>query len=123
MSVEQREEFMAKLPEPQRSQMKAAQMAMLDMSHLSEQLKPSPEAPDTPISTFTVIKALASCPSMKQIDDVTPGDVKVVEETVDKMEAALGVEGALEAEMRTGWHGAQRSKGPCSATSCSTCNE
>jgi len=80
--------------------MQTAQMAMMDMQHLSEQLKPSAEAPDTPVSTFAVIKGLATCPSMKQIDDVTPGDTKVIVETVDKLEEALGGAGALDAEAR-----------------------
>ena len=98
MTVEQREQMMAQLPEPQRRQMQAAQMAMADMTHLSEQIKPSKEAPDTPISTFAVIKAIATCPSMKQIDEITPGDKKVIVETVDKIEAALSEEGAINAE-------------------------
>ena len=98
MTVEQREQMMAQLPEPQRRQLQAAQMAMADITYLSEQIKPSKEAPDAPISTFTLIKAIATCPSMKQIDEVTPGDKKVFVETVDKMEAALREAGAFDAE-------------------------
>jgi len=98
MSTEQREEMIAQLPEAQRRQMQAAQVAMMDMSHLSEQLKPSPEDPDAPLSTFTVVKALATCPSLKQIDAVTPGDTKIIVETVDKIETALRSAGALTAD-------------------------
>lgn len=100
MSVEQREEMIAQLPEPQRRQMQAAQMAMADMTHLSEQLKPSAETPDTPVSTFRVIKGIATCPSLRQIDEITPGDVKVVTETIDKLDAALAEEGAFDDQAR-----------------------
>lgn len=98
MTTEQREEMIAQLPEPQRRQMRIAQLAMSDMSHLSQQLQPSPEAPDVEVSTLAVIKGIATCPSFAQIDEITPGDEKVVHETVGSMQAALAGAGALSAE-------------------------
>jgi len=96
MSVEQREEALAALPPDQRRKVEAAQAAMLDMTHLSEVLKPSTTAPDMPLSDFIVIKGLATCPSMQQIDKQTPGDTKIIVETIDKIEGALRDEGALD---------------------------
>lgn len=95
MSVEERAEWLSAQPEPLRRQIEAAQRGMEDLYHLAAQLKPSADSPDKYVDDFQVIKAVATCPSMHKIDEITPGDQKIGD-SLDALELAMHNDGVLD---------------------------
>jgi len=95
MSVDERTNALEAVPEPMRDQMKMLIQTQEDLQHIEAELKPATDAPDKKVEDFTVVKAIATMPSMVKIDALTPGEKKFGD-CLDDLEAALHEVGALD---------------------------
>ena len=93
--------MLEKMTPQEKQQMAMMQRGMLDLQHLTTKLKPAAENPDAPVSTVTVLKAMAGAPCMKDAlgEERVPEGIrsKVTDEVLTTLETALIDAGAFAA--------------------------